>query len=78
MSKSKMNQKARDINSYLAEQTKSRSTKNFSLYTYFLLVVIRIVLVFVPQYGYIHPDEFFQTSELIAGKTFIDCRKSAQ
>lgn len=42
--------------------------KNFSLFTYFVLVAARIALVFVPQYGYIHPDEFFQTSEVIAGK----------
>ncbi|CRK94987.1 CLUMA_CG008475, isoform B [Clunio marinus] len=44
--------------------------KNFSLLTYYALVVIRIVLVFIPQYGYIHPDEFFQTSEVISGETF--------
>lgn len=45
--------------------------KNFSLVTYFFLVVIRIALVFIPQIGYIHPDEFFQTSEVITGKSAI-------
>lgn len=47
-----------------------KKIKNFSLFTYSFLVVIRVVLVFIPQYGYIHPDEFFQTSELIAGEIF--------
>lgn len=44
------------------------SKKNFHFFTYFLFIVIRIVLVFLPQYGYIHPDEFFQTTEVIAGE----------
>jgi uncharacterized membrane protein len=46
---------------------KFKKVKNFSLITYFGLVALRIVLVFIPQYGYIHPDEFFQTAELISG-----------
>lgn len=45
-----------------------RRRENFSLYTYFFFILIRIVLVFLPQYGYIHPDEFFQTTEVITGK----------
>lgn len=44
-----------------------KKVKNFSLFTYYLLVVIRVVLVFIPQHGYIHPDEFFQTAEIISG-----------
>lgn len=44
------------------------NNKNFHFFTYFLFIVIRIVLVFIPQYGYIHPDEFFQTTEVINGK----------
>lgn len=47
---------------------KYNKIKNFSLITYFCLVVIRIVLVFIPQYGYIHPDEFFQTAEIVSGE----------
>lgn len=47
-----------------------KKIKNFSLFTYLFLIVIRIVLVFLPQYGYIHPDEFFQTSEVISGTIF--------
>lgn len=50
---------------------KNRKIKNLSLFTYSLLVVLRIVLVFIPQYGYIHPDEFFQTSELISGEFLV-------
>ncbi|CAK1602420.1 unnamed protein product [Parnassius mnemosyne] len=35
--------------------------------TYWLLVLIRFVLTLIPQTGYIHPDEFFQNVEVIAG-----------
>ncbi|XP_056632341.1 GPI mannosyltransferase 4 [Diorhabda sublineata] len=40
---------------------------NYNVYYYFL-VLIRILLVFIPQTGYIHPDEFFQSLEVLAGK----------
>ena len=36
------------------------------------LVVLAVVLsvsVLWPQPGYIHPDEFFQSTEVVAGKT---------
>lgn len=36
--------------------------------TYWILVAIRFVLTLLPQSGYIHPDEFFQNVEVIAGK----------
>jgi hypothetical protein len=36
---------------------------------YTVLVILRFVLVFIPQFGYIHPDEFFQTTEVVAGKS---------
>ena len=32
-----------------------------------VLVLIRIWWSMVPQSGYIHPDEFFQTVEVVAG-----------
>lgn len=35
---------------------------------YWILVVIRIILTFIPQTGYIHPDEYFQSIEVISGK----------
>lgn len=40
---------------------------------YCLLASIRLILTVVPQPGYIHPDEFFQSPEIIAGK-LIDFR----
>lgn len=55
---------------------KYKKIKNSSLLTYYVLVVIRIVFVFVPQHGYIHPDEFFQSSELIAGEFLLPNPKS--
>lgn len=34
------------------------------------LALLRIALVFAPQTGYIHPDEFFQSTEVVAGDLF--------
>lgn len=45
-------------------------TKNKYLRTYLILAALRVFLVFVPQSGYIHPDEFFQSVEIVAGKLF--------
>ncbi|XP_011501597.1 PREDICTED: GPI mannosyltransferase 4 isoform X2 [Ceratosolen solmsi marchali] len=43
---------------------------------YWLFATLRLVLVFVPQTGYIHPDEFFQFIEVAAGDSFdIDVYK---
>ncbi|XP_037950228.1 GPI mannosyltransferase 4-like [Teleopsis dalmanni] len=39
-------------------------------YTYLFFAVLRFVLVFIPQLGYVHPDEFFQSVEVIAGDHF--------
>lgn len=35
---------------------------------YKLLCLVRVLLVFLPQTGYIHPDEYFQSIEILAGK----------
>lgn len=35
--------------------------------TYWVLVCLRFVFTILPQHGYIHPDEFFQNVEVIAG-----------
>lgn len=35
-----------------------------------LLSLLRVGLVFAPQTGYIHPDEFFQSTEIAAGDIF--------
>lgn len=37
-------------------------------YTYLFFAVLRVVLVFIPQKGYVHPDEFFQSVEVMTGK----------
>lgn len=42
--------------------------KNRHLRSYYVLAVLRVFLVFVPQFGYLHPDEFFQSLEVMAGK----------
>uniref|UniRef100_A0A182S9S6 Mannosyltransferase n=1 Tax=Anopheles maculatus TaxID=74869 RepID=A0A182S9S6_9DIPT len=51
-------------------QFKSIKPKDSSLVSYFILSFLRIVLVFVPQLGYIHPDEFFQSVEVVAGDEY--------
>lgn len=35
---------------------------------YWALVLLRIILTLIPQTGYIHPDEYFQSIEVISGK----------
>lgn len=43
---------------------------------YWILATLRIALTFAPQTGYIHPDEFFQSIEVISGDHFdIDVYK---
>lgn len=44
-------------------QQKSKYFKN-----YVFLAILRVCLVFLPQIGYIHPDEFFQSVEVPTGK----------
>lgn len=50
---------------------KSIKDKNTSLFTYFVLCAVRILMVFLPQIGYIHPDEFFQTVEVVSGNNLL-------
>ncbi|CAG4954050.1 unnamed protein product [Colias eurytheme] len=38
--------------------------------SYWILVGLRFVLTLLPQTGYIHPDEYFQNVEVIAGDIF--------
>ncbi|XP_023241095.1 GPI mannosyltransferase 4-like, partial [Centruroides sculpturatus] len=40
------------------------------IYYWKLAVALRFLLTVLPQNGYIHPDEFFQTSEVVAGDVF--------
>lgn len=49
-------------------QTFQAQSQNKYYKTYIYLVILRIGLVFLPQLGYIHPDEFFQSVEVLAGK----------
>ncbi|XP_058461990.1 GPI mannosyltransferase 4 [Malaya genurostris] len=50
--------------------SKSIKPKDSSLVSYYILCFLRVVLVFVPQVGYIHPDEFFQSLEVMAGDEY--------
>lgn len=43
-----------------------RKKDHLNVYIY-CLRVLRILLVFIPQNGYIHPDEYFQSVEVLAG-----------
>lgn len=38
---------------------------------YWILATLRIALTFAPQTGYIHPDEFFQSIEVISGMSLF-------
>lgn len=38
---------------------------------YWILAMLRIALTFAPQTGYIHPDEFFQSIEVISGMSLF-------
>jgi hypothetical protein len=40
---------------------------NYNLKTYWVLVALRFFLTIIPQNGYIQPDEFFQSVEVVAG-----------
>lgn len=39
---------------------------------YWAFASIRVILTLLPQTGYIHPDEFFQSIEISSGKRFIN------
>lgn len=61
-----------DKNRCSAETVRDESEHgvNLSLTPYWLLVVVRIVLTIIPQSGYIHPDEYFQSLEIVTGDLF--------
>ncbi|XP_071441006.1 GPI mannosyltransferase 4 isoform X2 [Hetaerina americana] len=44
--------------------------KNLNLSPYWGLVCLRVLLTVFPQSGYVHPDEFFQSVEVVAGDVF--------
>lgn len=50
--------------------TASRDAHFWGWCLWIALAVVRLALVIVPQTGYIHPDEFFQSTEVAAGDIF--------
>lgn len=52
----------------LAEHLQSVQLQAKHMQTYWVLAALRVLLVLMPQSGYIHPDEFFQSLEVMAGK----------
>jgi len=49
----------------------NRSPGDRHLSTYFCFAAVRLLLVFVPQLGYVHPDEFFQSVEVMTGEDWL-------
>lgn len=41
------------------------------LTVYWIAVFLRFLLTLLPQSGYIHPDEFFQSTEVVIGKNIL-------
>lgn len=54
-----------NINNVWRKKQRSSADENWSTYLFF--AVLRMVLVFIPQLGYVHPDEHFQSVEIING-----------
>uniref|UniRef100_A0A1B6M3X5 Mannosyltransferase n=1 Tax=Graphocephala atropunctata TaxID=36148 RepID=A0A1B6M3X5_9HEMI len=52
------------------ESTRSKAELNLSLAPYVLLAVLRVVLTLVPQTGYVQPDEYFQSIEIVTEDIF--------
>lgn len=50
---------------------KDNSEFNLSLVPYVVLAVLRVVLTVIPQTGYIQPDEYFQSIEIVNGKKVL-------
>lgn len=42
---------------------------------YWVFAAFRILLTFLPQTGYIHPDEYFQAIEVISGNNNFYCSR---
>lgn len=54
------------LKKYLRAINAQYQTKYIKSYAF--LVILRVCLVFLPHWGYIHPDEFFQSVEIPTGK----------
>lgn len=74
MGSEKINPKSQDIANDNKDEKNSKpkkfKSKNPGLGVYWVLACLRIVLTLIPQTGYIHPDEYFQTVEIVAGDVF--------
>ncbi|KAI9576771.1 GPI mannosyltransferase 4 [Glossina fuscipes] len=57
-----------NINNVWRKKQRPSTDENWSTYLFF--AVLRMVLVFIPQLGYVHPDEHFQSVEIINGDHF--------
>lgn len=56
------------ISQHFSQLWEKRSPTASHIGTYIFFALLRLVLVFVPQLGYVHPDEFFQSVEVMTGK----------
>ncbi|XP_039278397.1 GPI mannosyltransferase 4 isoform X3 [Nilaparvata lugens] len=52
-----------------SDESSGETVVNLSLASYWLLAAIRVALTLLPQTGYVHPDEFFQSIEVVAGSS---------
>uniref|UniRef100_A0A1A9X306 Mannosyltransferase n=1 Tax=Glossina brevipalpis TaxID=37001 RepID=A0A1A9X306_9MUSC len=57
-----------NINNVWQKKQRPNTDENWSTYLFF--AVLRLVLVFIPQLGYVHPDEHFQSVEIVNGDHF--------
>lgn len=49
-------------------ETKETNSSYKKITPYWIFAALRILLTILPQTGYIHPDEYFQSIEVIAGE----------
>ncbi|KAK3925905.1 GPI mannosyltransferase 4 [Frankliniella fusca] len=74
MGSEKISQRSQNLGADFQHEKKTKprksKTKDLNMSVYWLLAFLRIILTLVPQTGYIHPDEYFQTVEVVAGDVF--------
>ncbi|XP_026842224.1 GPI mannosyltransferase 4 isoform X2 [Drosophila persimilis] len=58
------------LSRHISQLWQNRVPTDRHVNTYFFFAVVRLALVFVPQPGYVHPDEFFQSVEVMTGDHF--------
>lgn len=74
MGSEKISQRNQNSGGDFRHENKSKpqksKVKDQTLSVYWLLACFRIIITLLPQTGYIHPDEYFQTIEVVAGDVF--------